>query len=223
MRSADLGHLADQILRLEQGGIDALHFDVMDGRFVNELCMGPSFIRGLRRYTKLLFEVHLLIQEPEACVGQYLDAGADCLLVHIEATRDPRVLLTHVRAQGRRAGLAIAPATPSSAVTPFVMLCDTVNVMTVAPGQPGALHEGGVQNLIEVAECVRRAGGSQCVQADGAVSAATRDRLLGAGARALVAGFPIFSRDDFGQAIAEMQQAPSAGSLLVPIRNQEVV
>lgn len=208
MRSADLGRLAEEIQRLEQGGIDALHFDVMDGRFVPELCMGPSFIRGLRQYTKLPFEVHLLVKEPEGCLSQYLEAGADCLLVHIEAARDPGACLKHVRAQKRQAGLAIAPATPSSALAPYLDLCDTINVMTVAPGEPGALQEGGLRNLREVAEGIRRSGGTQLVQADGAVSAATRDRLLEAGARALVAGYPIFSRENVGQAIEEFQQHP---------------
>lgn len=205
MRSADLGYLADQIRRLEGAGIDALHFDVMDGRFVPELCMGPSFIRGLRKYTQVPFEVHLLVEDPDACAPQYLEAGADCLLLHIESTRDPRAALAHIHAQGRQAGLAIAPATPSGLLAPYLEWCDTVNVMTVAPGKPAAVDEGGVRNLTEVAELIRRTGGRQLVQADGAVSAATRDRFVEAGARAMVAGYPIFSCDDFGQAIAGLR------------------
>jgi len=205
MRSADVGHLADQIQRLEQGGIDALHFDVMDGRFVPEICMGPSFIRGLRKYTALPFEVHLLLQGPNGCVAQYLDAGADCLLIHVEASADPTALLEHVHRQGRRAGLAITPATPSGVLEPHLQACDVLNVMTVAPGQPGVLHEGGVRNLSAVAEMVQRHRRTLLVQADGAVSLATRQRLLDAGAQALVAGYPVFSREDFGPSIAELR------------------
>lgn len=204
MRSADLGHLAEAIRRLEQGGIDALHFDVMDGRFVPELCMGPSFIRGLRKYTTLPFEVHLLAEDPDGCVDPYLDAGADVLLAHVEASRDPRAWLMRVRAQGRQAGLAIAPATPAERLAPYLDACDLVNVMTVAPGKPGAVDERGVGNLAEVAAMACQRGGMPLVQADGAVSAATRDRFTEAGAWALVAGYPIFSCEDFGQAIADL-------------------
>ena len=206
MRSADVGHLAEQIQRLEAGGIDALHFDVMDGRFAPEICMGPSFIRGLRASTRLPFEVHLMVAEPEGCVGQYVDAGADTLLIHVEASRDPASILGRLRALKRQAGLALAPATPASAVAPFVELCDVINVMTVAPGQPGTLQDGGVRNLTELAAQARRLGRAPLVQADGAVSATTRQQLVEAGADALVAGYPIFSQPEFGTPIAELRR-----------------
>lgn len=205
MRSAELGHLAEEIQRLEQGGIDALHFDVMDGRFIAEICMGASFIRGLRRYTSLPFEVHLLIQQPDAAIAPYVDAGADCILIHIEASPEPLATLQGIRAQGRRSGLAIAPATPAHTLAPYLAACDVVNVMTVAPGLPGALQEGGVRNLAAVAALLQGQAAAPLVQADGAVSAATRQQLLEAGAQALVAGYPIFSRPDRAAAIAELR------------------
>lgn len=205
VRSADHGYLAEQIQRLEQGGIDALHFDVMDGRFVPEICMGPLFIRGLRKYSSLPFEVHLLVQEPAACVEQYVEAGADCVLIHLETSADPSATLERIRAQGRRAGLAIAPATPAQAVAPYLAQCDLVNVMTVAPGRPGTLEEGGVRNLTDLARAVQRNGQSVVIQADGAVSAQTRPRMIEAGAMSLVAGYPIFSSADYGQAIAALR------------------
>lgn len=206
MRSSDHGFLAEQIHRLEQGGIDGLHFDVMDGRFVPELCMGPLFIRSLRKYSSLPFEVHLLVQEPQRCVEQYVDAGADCVLIHVEAARDPATLLQRLRAARRQAGLAIAPATSASAVVPYLELCHVVNVMLVTPGTPGVLQESGVRNLIELAHDRGRKGAWPLVQADGAVSAATRDRVVGAGAQAVVAGYPIFSQPDFGLAIGELRE-----------------
>jgi len=205
MRSADIGHLADQIQRLEAAGIDALHFDVMDGRFAPEISWGPLFIRGLRRYTRLLFEVHLLVDEPESCADQYLEAGADGVLLHIEASRDPLAALHRIHAQGRQAGLAIAPGTPAEKLEPYLDACDSVNVMTVAPGAPGALSEAGLATLGQVAAMVRRRGGAQLVQVDGAVSSATRERFLEAGAQVLVAGYPIFSTQDFGQAVAALR------------------
>lgn len=210
MRSADVGHLADQIKRLEQGGIDALHFDVMDGRFVPEICMGPSFIHGLRKCTTLPFEVHLLVQEPDGCVEQYLDAGADCLLIHIEASAQPALALSRIRGHGRRGGLALTPATSSSVVEPYLHLCDVVNVMTVTPGMPGALQEGGVRNLTDIAATIRGIDRAPLVQVDGAVSLVTRERLLDAGAEAFVAGYPIFSQENFGAAIAQIRYGQHA-------------
>lgn len=206
MRSADVGHLADQIQRLAHGGIDALHFDVMDGRFVPEICFGPLLIQGLRKYTSLPFEIHLLVDDPDGCLHQYLDAGADCVLIHIETSRDPVGMLTHIRHRGCQVGLALVPGTSAQAVEPYLGLCDVVNVMTVIPGKPGVLSEAGVQSLSVVARLVNQRGGRQLVQADGAVSLATRDQFLREGARALVVGHPIFSREDFGEAIEELRR-----------------
>lgn len=216
MRSADMGHLAEQMERLEQGGIDAFHFDVMDGRFVPEICGGPLCIRGLRKYSGRPFEVHLLVSEPDACAEQYVEAGANCVFVHIETCADPATVLARLRARDCQAGLAIAPATPSSALAPYLHLCDAVNVMTVAPGHPGALQEGGVRHLEEVAGMVRRGGGTSLVQADGAVSSTTRDRLVGAGAQALVTGYPIFSQESFERAIAQLRHGYTTSAVLAP-------
>jgi len=214
MRSADAGHLAGQIRRLEDGGIDALHFDVMDGRFVPELYLGPALIRALRKYTTLPFEVHLLVEEPEGCLHQYVDAGADYVLVHVEASAKPAEALEGIRKRGGQAGLALKPGTSASAVAPFLELCQLLNIMTVTPGIPGTLNEAGVRTLADVSALVRQAGGRQLVQVDGAVSLATRARFLEAGAGAMVAGYPIFSQQDFGSAIGQLREATvESGSL----------
>jgi len=206
MRSADVGHLAEQLAQLEQAGIDAVHFDMMDGHFVPEICFGPLLIRGLRKSSRLSFEVHLLVTDPDACVGQYLDAGADCVLVHVETAHDPRLLLERIHGRGREGGLAIAPGTPATALAPYLDCCDCVNVMTVVPGKAGIFAEAGLRNLTEITEAIARQGTRQIVQADGAVSRETRDRLIGAGATALVVGYPVFSQADFGVAIAAFRE-----------------
>ncbi len=211
MRSAEAGHLAEQIKCLERSGIDALHFDVMDGHFVPEICAGLSLIRGLRPYTDLPFEVHLLVEHPERWVESYVAAGSNCILLHLEAVQDPREALWQVRQQGCHAGLAIRPGTPARAVRPYLALCDAINVMTVTPGVPGQLNPEGLSALAETTALVHEAGGGQLVQADGAVSLATRAQFLQAGARSLVAGYPIFSAPDMRTAIAHLRWGGASG------------
>ena len=207
MRSADVGHLAEEIQRLEAAGIDGLHFDVMDGRFVPELYLGPSIIRGLRKYTTLPYEVHLLVQEPSVCLAHYVDAGANRVFIHIESDGDPAAMLSRLNKRGCGAGLAMVPGTPASRLEPYLDGCDCVNAMTVVPGTPGVLSEAGVESLREIAALVQRTGRSTLVQVDGAVSPATRQRFLDAGASSFVAGHPIFSRPACGEAIAELREA----------------
>ena len=206
MRSADLGHLAQQIAYLESAGVDALHFDVMDGRFgPQEISMGPMFLRGLRKYTQLPFEVHLWMEEPERCLDGYIEAGADCLLVHLEACADPQSTLKAIKERGCQAGLAINPGTSVSDLEQYLDQCDQFNIMTILPQQPGVVCDAGVDNLKEVATLVSSLDRKIAIQADGAVSLATQERFVAAGATSLVAGYPIFSQDDFGAAVRELR------------------
>lgn len=205
MTGAEVGHLADAIARLERAGVDALHFDVRDGRFGPEISMGVIFVRGLRKYTRLPFEVHLWIAGPEPDIDSYIDAGADYVIVHLEACRDPAAALVQIRDRGRKTGLAINPGTPVDGLIRFLDLCDEINVMTVRPGRPGELDEQGVENLRQVVRLVTARSVAPLVQVDGAVSMKTRALFLGAGARSMVVGYPIFSRSDFGAAVAEMR------------------
>ncbi|OFW11399.1 MAG: hypothetical protein A3H96_00405 [Acidobacteria bacterium RIFCSPLOWO2_02_FULL_67_36] len=214
MIRAELGYLADQIGRLEAGGIDALHFDVEDDGDNQTILIGPAFIRGLRKYTKLPFDVHVRFGQPDRSVDQFLDAGADCLMLQLEMCVAPEVALSHIRDRGCRAGLAIYPDTAATALASLLDLCDEINVMTVAPGRPGRLIEKGVDSVRAVTDMVTDRGLKLLVQADGAVSMETRDVLVRAGAAALIAGYPIFSRADFGAAIAELRHGVPDISLL---------
>jgi len=152
MIRAELGYLADQIGRLEAGGIDALHFDVEDDGDNQTILIGPAFIRGLRKYTKLPFDVHVRFGQPDRSVDQFLDAGADCLMLQLEMCVAPEVALSHIRDRGCRAGLAIYPDTAATALASLLDLCDEINVMTVAPGRPGRLIEKGVDSVRAVTD-----------------------------------------------------------------------
>lgn len=206
IRSADIGNLAIEIEKLEEAGIDAIHFDVMDGHFgPQEISMGPMFLRGLRKYTDLPFEVHLWVRHPEQSLDRYVDAGADCILFHIEACSDPGSALQKITRSGCAAGLCINPSTDPNTLTGYFEACTLVNVMTIDPQQAGEVNYDGVNNLRQVSEHAANQYKDLIVQADGAVSAKTRNLFIESGASSLVAGYPIFSSSDYKKTVAEMR------------------
>ena len=216
MRSADLGNLSSQIARLEEAEVDGLHFDVMDGRFGPEISMGVMFVRGLRKYTKLPFDVHLWVEAPlERCIDSYVDAGADCVIVHAEACQDIAATLKHIRSRGIKTGLAFNPATNPLSLESYFSLCDEINVMTIAPDTAGQVNEKGVENLKITAQLLAKQTRPVLLQADGAVSSKTRDLFVESGAGSLVAGYPIFSQADFRNAVSQLRLGSSLRSGVV--------
>ena len=185
--------------------MDGFHFDVKDGRFIPEISMGAMFVRGLRKYTSLPFDVHLWVEQPRQYIDSFLEAGADYLVLHYEACADPKAALEQIRVGGCKAGVAINPATPVSAIAPIISFCDEINVMTITPGVRGQLNEQGVENLRQAAELAAAQPHRPIVQVDGAVSLKTRDLFVRSGATSMVAGYPIFSRDDFKAAVHDLR------------------
>ena len=205
VEAAELGHLADQIQLLEEAGIDGFHFDVKDGHFIPEISMGTMFVRGLRKYTSVPFDVHLWVQHPEQYIESFVEAGADYLVIHFEACVNTGLALEQIRNFGCKAGVAINPSTPVSAISSIISLCDEINVMTITPGVRGVLNDDGVKNIHQAAELAAAQPHHPVVQVDGAVSLKTRELFLDAGATSMVAGYPIFSRDDFKAAIHDLR------------------
>src|SRR5687767_13571139 len=133
----DFSRLADEVARLEDAGVEALHLDVMDGHFVPNLTYGPPIVAAVRSCTNLPLDVHLMISNPGDYVEEFRDAGADCLTIHIEAVPDPLPVLDRIRTLGVSPGLALNPPTPLSAVEPYLAACELLLVMSVMPGFGG--------------------------------------------------------------------------------------
>ena len=134
MMCADFGHLENVLLELKRANVDALHFDIMDGHFVPNIALGPDLVRSLRNKTDLLFDTHLMVQNPDNYFDMFAEAGSDILIFHAEACTHPFRAIQQIRAYGLKAGIAINPATPLSAVDYVLDQVDIVLIMTVEPG-----------------------------------------------------------------------------------------
>ncbi|HEY2916557.1 MAG TPA: ribulose-phosphate 3-epimerase [Candidatus Limnocylindrales bacterium] len=210
---ADQGSLAEAVERVERAGGDRIHLDVMDAHFVPNLTWGPKTIAALRRHTALPFDAHLMIDEPGRWLDEYLEAGCDSVTVHVEVAEDVGATLTRIRAAGRRAGLALRPRTPLSALEPYRELLDNVMVMTVEPGF------GGQRFMADVAAAKLPAARGYLADAaagevhdDGGVNRATAATAAGHGAGVLVVGSALWTAGaDMADEIRAIRQLVDAG------------
>jgi ribulose-phosphate 3-epimerase len=206
--SADFTRLAEAIASVEAAGADLVHVDVMDGRFVPNLTIGPPVIKALKRVATIPLDVHLMISNADDTVGWYLEAGADYVTVHAEAVRHLHRVMQAIRGAGAKAGVALNPATPASVLHDVIGDIDLVLIMSVNPGFGGqSFIPGAVRKVAEVAEMARLAGADVLVEVDGGVNSSTAPLVAGAGARVLVAGNAVFCSEDPAAAIAEIRES----------------
>ncbi|TMF58867.1 MAG: ribulose-phosphate 3-epimerase [Chloroflexi bacterium] len=205
--SADFSRLGEEVAALEEAGADWIHFDVMDGHFVPPLTIGPVVVKHCRRYSKLPFDVHLMIEQPERSIDAYKDAGANTLSVHVEATRHIHRVLGAIRNAGMRPGVCINPGSPLELVEPVLELADLLVVMSVNPGWGGQAFIEGSLERIEAARAMRdRLRLKLDIEVDGGVTAATGRQAASSGATVLVAGHFVYSHPQGKKAaIAELR------------------
>ena len=206
--AADFARLADALLIAEEGGADLIHVDVMDGHFVPNLTIGPPVVRSLRAATRLALDVHLMIDTPERSLAEYLDAGADWISVHVEATSHLQRCLSEIRKAGARAGAVLNPATPPGALAACWNDLDYAVVMSVNPGWGGQpLLPGSIEKIRRLRAEASEAGVRLMVEVDGGVDANNAGALAAAGAEILVAGTAIYGAGDPAGAIGQLRAA----------------
>jgi ribulose-phosphate 3-epimerase len=210
--SADLGRLGAEIQDAEAAGADWIHVDVMDGRFVPNITLGPVVVAAARRSTKLPLDVHLMIVEPERYIDAFAEAGADGISVHAEASVHLQRTLSRIRSLGKRAGVVLNPHTPETVIEYVLGDVDLVLLMTVNPGFGGQSFLSAVLPKIEaVRRMIDRAGLPIDLEVDGGIAVDTAKRVVDAGARVLVAGNAVFGKPDRARAIADIRRAVSGG------------
>lgn len=200
----DFGHLADEVRKLEDAGVPALHLDVMDGHFVPNLTYGLPIVQAVRRATELPIETHLMISAPAQFAEQFFEAGADAITFHFEAVDDPRPLLEKLRSLGAVAGLAYNPETPVSAIRGCLDVCDSVLTMSVSPGFGNQHFEPvALEKLRELAALV---GDRVLLEVDGGVNEQTIGSCAAAGAQSHIVGSAIFKDPDYSRMIATLRR-----------------
>ena len=204
--SADFSKLAQEIAVVEAAGADFIHVDVMDGQFVPNITFGPIVVEGIREMTRLPLDVHLMIVDPLRHVPAFARAGADHVIVHVEAVDDPIRAGNEIRERGLKAGLAIKPKTPLERLTGALRACDTALVMTVEPGAGGQpFLPGSPQRIAAVRRAIDEGGRDCLLEVDGGIDPETAKIAAGNGADTFVAGHSIFSTDDPGHALRALR------------------
>jgi len=202
--SADFARLADEIAVIESAGVSMVHLDVMDGHFVPNITIGPPVIAKLRKYSKLVFDSHLMISEPDKYIEHFVEAGANHITFHIEVTDQPEKIIDKLHKLGCTAGICLNPETPVEQIEKIAPLCDMVLVMTVHPGF-GAQQfmPEAAKKVVKVREIV---GPDIRIEVDGGINPQTTPIVVSYGADTLVAGNAIFTKTDRIAAINAIRQ-----------------
>ena len=209
--SAEFVRLEEDIWLIEDAGADLIHIDVMDGHFVPNLTLGPPVIAAIKKIATKPLDVHLMIDNVDSTIDWYLDAGADMITVHAEASPHLHRTLSRIREFGASPGVAVNPGTPVDGLIEVLSTVDMILIMSVNPGFSGqSFIERSVEKVTEIAWMCEKLGASPIIQVDGGINAETVRLVAAAGARCFVAGNAVYGAIDPGAAIGEIRAAAVA-------------
>jgi len=204
--SADFSKLGEEILAVEAAGADWIHIDVMDGHFVPNITIGPGPIQSLRKITRLPFDVHLMIENPERYIDAFADAGSDVITVHVEAAHHLHRIIAHIRERGIKAGVSLNPATPLVQVEPILNDIDVLLIMTVNPGFGGQKFiPQSLPKIRKARALVNSTAPGVAIEVDGGVTLDNIKSIAEAGADIIVAGASVFGSGNYKQTIGSMK------------------
>ena len=205
--SADFSKLGEEIIKIDQAGADMIHIDVMDGHFVPNLTLGAPIVKALRTVTKLPFDVHLMINNPENLIDDFIAAGADIITIHIEAANHLHRLVQKVKSSGVKVAVSLNPATPLNTLEEILPELDMVLLMSVNPGFGGQSFIPATLNKIaRLKEMIDAKKLKIDIQVDGGINLETAPKVIKHGANILVAGSAVYGSNDIKGTIAQLKQ-----------------
>ncbi len=195
--SADFARLLEDVKKVENAGCEYLHIDVMDGHFVPNITLGPQVVKSLRKDVNMVFDAHLMIENPDNYIKDFVDAGCDIIVVHQEACKHLHRTIQNIKSYGIKAGVSLNPATPIESIKHVIDDVDMVLIMTVNPGFGGqSFIESMIPKIEELKSFIDSKGLSIDIQVDGGIKPSNIDKVVKAGANVIVAGSAIFNSED---------------------------